>query len=300
MTLPTAQAHTFKIAPMNTKSRFWADLTTQDFARLMASGDAAQTIAVLPVAATEQHGPHLPLSVDTVLVDGVVAAALPHLGHDVPVLFLPTQAVGFSPEHARFPGTLTLKTETIVRLWTDIGESVAAAGIKKLVLFNSHGGQVSVMDLVARDLRARLDLLVYSVSWFNLPLLDAQGQDVNALFSADEHRFGIHAGDVETSMMLALNPERVDMAQAQNFASSSQDRAQKYSVLGNGKSAKLGWQMQDYNAQGAVGNAAAATADKGVAVVQAAGRSLAQLLTELHQLPLSTLVDAPDLAPRPV
>ena len=93
---------------MNTKSRFWADLTTQDFARLLASGDAAHTIAVLPVAATEQHGPHLPLSVDTVLVDGVVAAALPHLGHDVPVLFLPTQAVGFSPEHARFPGTLTL------------------------------------------------------------------------------------------------------------------------------------------------------------------------------------------------
>jgi len=285
---------------MNTKSRFWADLTTQDFARLLASGDSARTIAVLPVAATEQHGPHLPLSVDTVLVDGVVAAALPHLASDVPVLFLPTQAVGFSPEHARFPGTLTLKTETIVRLWTDIGESVAAAGIKKLVLFNSHGGQVSVMDLVARDLRARLDLLVYSVSWFNLPLNDAQGQDVNAYFSADEHRFGIHAGDVETSMMLALNPERVHMSQAHNFASSSQDRAQNYSVLGNGKSAKLGWQMQDYNAQGAVGNAAAATADKGVAVVQAAGRSLAQLLTELHQLPLSTLVDAPDLAPRPV
>lgn len=300
MTSAPAQTHPFKIDPMNTQSRFWADFTTQDFARLLASGEAARTIAVLPVAATEQHGPHLPLSVDTVLVDGVVAAALPHLASDVPVLFLPTQAVGFSPEHARFPGTLTLKTETIVRLWTDIGESVAAAGIKKLVLFNAHGGQVSVMDLVARDLRARLDLLVYSVSWFNLPLLDAQGQDVNALFSADEHRFGIHAGDVETSMMLALNPERVDMAQAQNFASSSQSRAQKYSILGNGKSAKLGWQMQDYNAQGAVGNAAAATADKGAAVVQAAGRSLAQLLTELHQLPLSTLVDTPDLAPRPV
>jgi creatinine amidohydrolase len=221
------------------------------------------------------------------------------LGHDVPVLFLPTQAVGFSPEHARFPGTLSLKTETIVRLWTDIGESVAAAGIRKLVLFNSHGGQVSVMDLVARDLRARLDMLVYSVSWFNLPLLDAQGQDVNAYFSADEHRFGIHAGDVETSMMLALDPAHVDMTQAQNFASSSQDRAGKYAVLGNGKSAKLGWQMQDYNAQGAVGNAANATAEKGAAVVQAAGRSLAQLLTELNQLPLSTLVDAPDLAPRP-
>lgn len=281
---------------MTTPTRFWADLSTQDFAQLLGSGQAAQTIAVLPVAATEQHGPHLPLSVDTALVDGVVAAALPHLAPDLKVLFLPTQAVGLSPEHAAFPGTLTLKTETILRLWTDLGESVAAAGIRKLLLFNSHGGQVSVMDLVARDLRARLGLLVYSASWFNLPLRDARGQDVNALFGADEQRFGIHAGDMETSMMLALDPARVDMTRAQNFASTSQDRAQRFDILGNGKSAKLGWQMQDYNPAGAVGNAAAASADKGRAVLEAAGRSLARLLAEIDQLPLSTLVSRPGSA----
>lgn len=281
---------------MTTQSRFWADLSMRDFAQLITSGQAAQTIAVLPVAAMEQHGPHLPLSVDTVLVDGVVAAALPQLAPDLKVLFLPTQAVGLSPEHARFPGTLTLKTETILRLWTDLGESVAAAGIRKLLLFNSHGGQVSVMDMVARDLRARLDLLVYSVSWFNLPLLDDNGQDVNALFSADEHRFGIHAGDIETSMMLALDPAHVEMAQARDFTSSAQERAQRFDILGNGKSAKLGWQMQDYNPAGAVGNAAAASADKGRAVVAAAGRSLARLLAEIDQLPLSTLVERPDFA----
>ena len=275
---------------MTTSSRFWADLSTQDFAQLISTGQAAQTIAVLPVAATEQHGPHLPLSVDTVLVEGVIAAALAHLAPELKVLFLPTQAVGLSPEHARFPGTLTLKNETIIGLWTDIGESVAAAGIKKLLLFNSHGGQVSVMDLVARDLRARLDLLVYSASWFNLPLLDARGHDVNELFGADEHRFGIHAGDIETSMMLALDPAHVDMVRAQDFASTAQDRAQKFEILGNGKSAKLGWQMQDYNPAGAVGNAAAATPDKGRALVDAAGRSLARLLTEFDQLPLSTLM----------
>lgn len=272
---------------MKTKSRFWADLSTRDFAQL----DTARTIAVLPVAATEQHGPHLPVSVDTVLVDGVVAATLAHLPEALPVLFLPTQAVGLSPEHQRFPGTLTLSAETVIRLWTEIGESVARVGIKKLVLFNSHGGQVSVMDIVARDLRARLDLLVYSVNWFNLPL----GPEVDKLFSADEHRFGIHAGEIETSMMLALAPDQVDMAQAKNFASSSQRRAQKFSILGNGKSAKLGWQMQDYNPAGAVGNAAAATADKGHAVVQAAGQALARLLTELDQLPPDTLVQAPAL-----
>jgi len=272
---------------MTLPSRFWSDLTTADFSRL----DLSRTIAVLPVAATEQHGPHLPLSVDTDLVNGVVAAALAHLAPDLPALFLPTQVVGFSPEHARFPGTLTLKTETVVRLWTDIGESVAASGVKKLVLFNAHGGQVSVMDLVARDLRARLDLLVYSVSWFNLPLLDEAGGDVHALFGAAEHRFGIHAGDIETSMMLALRPEVVRMAQARNFHSTSQDRAAAFAILGNGKSAKLGWQMQDYNPAGAVGDAAAATAEKGRAVVDAAGRALAQLLAEIDRLPPGTLTN---------
>ena len=276
---------------MTLPSRFWADLCTRDFARL----DPARTIAVLPVAATEQHGPHLPLSVDTVLADGIVAASLPHLPADLSVLFLPTQAVGLSPEHARFPGTLTLKAETVLRLWTDIGESVAAAGVRKLLLFNSHGGQVSVLDLVARDLRARLNLLVYSCSWFTLPLHDAQGQDLNALFSAEEHRFGIHGGDIETSMMLALASARVQMSHAQNFVSTAQARAQQFPILGNGRSAKLGWQTQDYHSAGAVGNAAAATAAKGEALVQAAGRALAQLLAELDALPLSTLVDQPDL-----
>ena len=272
---------------MNAPTRHWSDLSTADFAAL----DKARAIAVLPVAATEQHGPHLPLSVDTDIVNGVVAAALPHLAPDLPVLFLPTQAVGFSPEHTRFAGTLTLKAETLIRVWTELGECVAASGVKKLVLLNSHGGQVGALDLVARDLRARLGMLVYSVNWFNLPLLDAQGQDVNALFSAEEHRFGIHAGEIETSMMRALRPERVRMERAEYFRSTSQDRAERFATLGNGKSAKLGWMMQDYNPEGAVGNAAAATADKGHALLDAAGRALARLLAEIDQLPPDTLTD---------
>lgn len=272
---------------MKAPARHWSDLNTADFAAL----DRARAIAVLPVAATEQHGPHLPLSVDTDLVNGVIAAALPHIPHDLPALFLPTQAVGFSPEHTRFAGTLTLKAETVLRLWTEIGECVAASGVKKLVLLNAHGGQVGLMDLVARDLRARLGMLVYSVNWFSLPLTDAQGQDVNARFSADEHRFGIHAGEIETAMMLALRPERVRMEQAEYFRSTSQDRAMHFPILGNGRSAKLGWMMQDYNANGAVGNAGAANAENGHAVLDAAGRALAQLLGEIDRLPPDTLTE---------
>ena len=276
---------------MSLKSRFWADLTTRDFAQLRTAGTIEEVVAVLPVAAIEQHGPHLPLCVDTTLVEGIVAAALPQLPDELPVLFLPTQQVGRSIEHIRFPGTLTLSAETIIRLWTEIGESVARAGVRKLVLFNSHGGQVSVMDIVARDLRSRSELMVFSVNWFNLPL----GEAVDGLFTQEENRFGIHAGDVETSMMLALRPQSVDMEQARDFRSSSQDRAEKFGILGNGRSAKLGWQMQDYNPMGAAGNATRATADKGRAVVEAAGRQLALLLREVAQVPLSTLVARPDL-----
>ena len=269
-------------------SRFWSELGTRDFARLAASPECARTVAVLPVAATEQHGPHLPVSVDATLLQGVVDAALALLRPDLPVLFLPPQNVGLSPEHARFPGTLTLAPATLIALWTEIGESVARAGIRKLLLFNSHGGQVSVMDIVARELRARSGLLVYSASWFGLP----QPEAVSARFSADEHRFGIHAGDIETSMMLALRPEQVRMRHARNFRSTSQDRAAAWPLLGNGRSAKLGWQMQDYHPAGAVGDAAAATPEKGRCVIEAAGLQLARLLLEVSQLSLSTLADA--------
>jgi len=266
-------------------SHQWADLSTFDFSALQASGEIQRVVAVLPVAAIEQHGPHLPLSVDATLLAGLLQATERQLPADLPVLFLPAQNVGLSPEHQAFAGTLTLAPETLIALWRNIGESVARAGVKKLLIFNTHGGHVGAMDIVARDLRARCDLLVYSSSWFNLAL----PSELQAQFSAEEQRYGIHAGDVETSMMLALQPERVDMVQAANFRSSSQDRAERYAVLGDGRSAKMGWQIQDYNPKGAVGNAGAATAAKGQALIDAASKQLVQLLKELVDLPLSTL-----------
>jgi creatinine amidohydrolase len=272
-------------------SRFWSDLSSPDFARLAASPDIDRAVAVLPLAATEQHGPHLPTGVDATLADALVAASLPHIPGDLPVLFLPTQAIGKSDEHQRFPGTLTLSAETLIRAWTELGACVARSGLRKLVLFNSHGGNAGVMDIVAREIRSRHDIIVVHCSWFNLPL----PAHVHDLFTADEHRFGIHGGDIETSMMLALRPERVDMGQARDFRSSSQDRAAMHPILGNGRSAKFGWQMQDYHPMGAAGDASRATADKGRMTIEAAGRALAQLLQEVASLPASTLVDSPDL-----
>jgi creatinine amidohydrolase len=275
---------------MNLPSKFWADLTSRHFSQLAASDVIHQTVAVLPVAAIEQHGPHLPVSVDTSLVNGVIEAALPHLPDALPVLFMPTQQVGKSNEHIRYPGTLTLSAQTLISVWMELGACVARAGIKKLVLFNSHGGQVSVMDIVARDLRTAHDLIVFSSNWYTLPL----GDEVMHLFTPAEHRFGIHAGDMETSMMLALREKYVDMKHAQYFHTQAEERAKTHAILGNGTTAKLGWQVQDYNPYGAAGNATLATAAKGHAVIHAAGLQLALLLQEISSLPLSTLNPQPN------
>lgn len=273
---PTVSADSASAWP----SRHWAEVSAHDFAQAQASGLAASTVAVLPVAAVEQHGPHLPLGVDAALLQGVIDAALPQIPADLPVLFLPPQNIGFSTEHLSYPGTLTLSPATIIALWTELGACVARAGLRKLLLLNGHGGQVSVMDIVARELRMQHGLMVYSSSWFSLPLPDA----VNAQFNAHEHRFGIHAGQIETSMMLHLAPQTVHMERAANWRSTSQDRAERFEILGNGRSAKMGWAIEDYNQSGAVGDAASASADKGERVVQAAAASLVRLLGELHAL----------------
>ncbi|MEB5966713.1 creatininase family protein [Comamonas testosteroni] len=269
-------------------SRFWAQASAHDFAQAQNNGLAADTVAVLPVAAVEQHGPHLPLSVDACLIEGVIDAALAQLPAELPVLFLPPQNIGFSVEHTNYAGTLSLQPATLIALWTELGACVARAGIRKLLLLNGHGGQVSVMDIVARELRIRHGLLVYSASWFGL-VDDAANQQ----FCAHEHRFGIHGGEVETSMLLHLAPETVHLERAQNFASSSELRAGKYHFIGNGRSAKLGWAIEDYNPAGAVGNSAAATAERGAAMVCSSAQGLVRLLGEIHDLPLSTVGNQP-------
>ena len=261
---------------MTASSFHWSDLTSAE----LAARDLPSTVAVLPVSATEQHGPHLPLSVDADLADGMVAACAARLAADSPVLFLPNQRLGYSPEHLGFAGTLSLKADTVMRLWTDIAESVAASGVRKLVLFNTHGGNVGLMDVVGRDWRTRLGLTVIGVSWFNLPLHDAQGGDVLARFDAHERRFGVHAGQQETAMMRALRPERVDMARTQAFRSATEDRAADFSLLGDGRSAKLAWHMGDLHPEGAAGAAHRATAEDGQALIDAVGEALAQLLGE--------------------
>ncbi len=156
---------------------------------------------MLPLAATEQHGPHLPLGTDVMIARGLSGAGARTVCRHIPVTFLPLQPVGISTEHIDYPGTLTLPTEMALKSWMALGESVARAGIRKLVMVTSHGGNSAAMTLVAQDLRAQHGLLVVTTSWsrFGAP---------EGLFSAEELRHGIHGGAVETSIMLARYPEQ--------------------------------------------------------------------------------------------
>lgn len=254
-------------------SRYWQDLTTEQFARL----DRARTIALLPVAAIEQHGPHLPVCVDACISQGIVARALELLPASCPVLVLPAMPVGKSNEHLAYPGTLSLCAETLARLWTEIGESVARAGIRKLVLFNSHGGQPQVMDIVARDLRVRLGLVVVAWSWY------AAGVPPG-LFPDEEVQNGIHGGAIETSMMLHLRPDLVDMERAEDFAPLMREMAQEgYRLLSPTGPGRLAWQAQDLHPAGVCGDARDADAGRGRALVDHAAQALVDLLLEVDR-----------------
>lgn len=260
---------------MALKHRFWADYTARDFAAL----DRGSLIAVLPVGAVEQHGPHLPLSVDRDILNGIIAAAVPLIPDDCPAVFLPTCPIGKSNEHSAWPGTLTLSAATLMAMWSEIGESVAAAGVRKLVILNSHGGQIAPMDIVARDLRVKHGMLAVAANWFGMGLPEG-------LIPAREERFGIHAGEVETSMMLALQPGLVAMAEARDFPPR---QAELTGLLGLSPAGKLGWQMQDLNAAGVAGNAAAGSAATGRMLVDHAARQVVALLGEVQRLPLDWL-----------
>ncbi|WP_309084391.1 creatininase family protein [Chelativorans sp.] len=258
---------------MTSRSARWADLTHLDFATL----DRNRAIAVLPVAAIEQHGPHLPVSVDADIADAVTERTLPLLDADLTVLFLPSVGYGKSNEHAAFPGTLTVSAETLIRVLMEIGESVARAGIRRLVLFNTHGGNSPVLDIVARDLKIAHGVRTAACHWYNF-------NEADAATDRSEQAFGIHAGLVETSVMLAIKPDRVRMERAADFRNAAGDWQGRYARIGlTPGRARPGWVIEDLNEDGACGNAAAATRELGERLLETASRNFAAFLAEFDR-----------------
>lgn len=262
--------------------RQWVEMTTKDFGQI----DMAGVIAVLPVAAIEQHGPHLPVEVDTAINRGVLARAIALMPADLPVTFLPAMPIGKSNEHIAYPGTLTLSAETLIRLWTEIGESVARAGVRKLVLFNSHGGQPQIADIVARDLRVRRDMFVVTCNFYAL------GKPPG-LFPASELKHGIHGGSVETSMMMHLCPGLIRHDELADFRPRSADMEGEYEILTPEGGIGFGWETQDLSLPGACGNAADADAERGRILVEHYAARFVTLLREINRYPLTALRAGP-------
>jgi creatinine amidohydrolase len=263
-------------------TKFWAEMSWRDF----AAADMSKVVAVLPVAAIEQHGPHLPVGVDTFINEGYLATAVKQIPDDMPVLILPIQAVGKSNEHIEYPGTLTFSLETITRAWTEIGESVVRTGCRKLIFMNSHGGNVPVIDVVARELRVRHRMLAVHGAWHRL------GYPAE-LFSAQERVHGIHGGEAETSLMLAFRPKTVRMSEAQNFVSAAIGIEQEFRQLRVTQPIGFGWMASDLHPLGTAGDASRATAEKGEACAKNGAEAFLDLLRDVLAFDLARLNDGP-------
>ena len=255
--------------------RDWADLAWPE----IDADRASQWIAVLPLAATEQHGPHLPLGTDTLIAQAYLARVRDRLPQSTPAVFLPIESVGISTEHLDFPGTLTLPPDVAFTNWMAIGESVARAGVRKLVMVTSHGGNSAMMSIVAQELRARLKLVVVTTSWsrFGIP---------TGLFPDDELRHGIHGGAVETSIMLAAWPDCVRQDQLRSFVPRSVAMDKDYRWLNAHRPAPFAWQAQDLHDSGASGDATLATRAKGDALLDHGAAAFCELLAEIERFEL--------------
>lgn len=257
----------------------WQDLTSPE----LDSMRDLDPVVILPLAAVEQHGPHLPLSTDVDIGLGLLRAASECLDGGVPVLMLPPLAIGTSMEHQAFPGTLSLEPETALAQIRELGAAVAAAGFRRLMFCNSHGGNTQLMDLAGLRLRRDHGLLVVKCSYFRLGLPEG------IALPLEELRHGYHGGALETAMMLHLAPERVREGQLQNCVSLGVRLEQEMELLGPEGPAAFSWMSQDLHTDGVVGNALLADAALGSRLVEHYASAIAKVIRESAQFPLDAL-----------
>jgi creatinine amidohydrolase len=238
------------------------------------------------LAATEQHGPHLPVGTDVMIAQAYLARVRELLADTIPATFLPIQPVGISTEHISYPGTLTLPAEVALKTWMALGECVARAGVKKLVMVTSHGGNSAAMTLVAQDLRARYGLLAVTTAWSRLSAPEG-------LFSAEELRHGIHGGAVETSIMLARHKQHVRTDEIADFRPAGIAMEKDYRWLSTQRPAPFAWQAQDLHSSGAAGDATQASAEKGQRLLDHGARAFCELLADVDKFDPETLSDGP-------
>ncbi|MFS8049986.1 creatininase family protein [Rhizobium sp. BR 314] len=248
----------------------------------LAPEERAKWIAVLPLGAYEQHGPHLPFDTDTLIAEGIVSRLRVALPAKLPVTFLPAEPVGYSIEHMNVAGSKSLTFDAAVNRWLGIAERMSGIGIRKFVMLNAHGGNSPLITIVATEARVRFNMLAVATSWTRFGVPDG-------LISPDDRAIDIHGGDIETSAMLALHPQQVDMAKAANFPSRQSDFIRDFNHLRAYGPHAFGWKMSDLSEKGVAGNAGAATAQKGERLIAHSVKGLVELLEDVDRFDVSTL-----------
>ncbi len=237
--------------------------------------DQTNLIAVLPLGAHEQHGPHLPFETDTIIAQAMAERLKTRCFDKKNVFFLPAEPVGYSVEHMDIKGTQSLTFNEAIDRWIKIGEELNNHAVKKLILLNAHGGNSPLLTIVATELRVRFNMLVIATSWtrFGIP---------ETLAEKAQKPFDIHGGFIETSVMLALRPELVDMTAARNFGNKQAELARKYKHLRAYGPHAFGWKMTDLNPLGVAGNAAIANAEAGQLLIEHSLKGLYELIEDVE------------------
>jgi creatinine amidohydrolase len=236
--------------------------------------DRANWIAVLPLGAHEQHGPHLPFETDTIIAQGVVDRAIKALPSTLPVTFLPVEPIGYSIEHMDVAGTKTLTYHEAINRWLGTAEQLHSMGIRKFLMLNAHGGNAPLMTIITTEARVRFNMLAVATSWTRF------GQPAGWIDPKDK-AIDIHGGDIETSVMLALRPDLVAMDKTDSFSSQQSSFIENFKHLRAYGPHAFGWKMSDLNIQGVAGNAKVATAEKGEALLSHCIQGLVELLHDI-------------------
>lgn len=240
-----------------------------------AMPDKENVVLIQPIGAIEQHGPHLPLIVDSAIATAVVGKALAQLDRDIPAYALPTLCYGKSNEHWHFPGTVTLSAATLMTVLMEVGESLYRAGFRKLALVNGHGGQPQIMEIVARDLHQQHeDFLVFPLFVWRVPNIAGE------LLTPKEAEFGIHAGDAETSLLLSILPDQVKMDRA---IAEYPPQLPEDSLLSMEGRLPFAWTTRDLSQSGVIGDPTTATAEKGDRILESLAQGWIQTIRDLHR-----------------
>ncbi len=254
-------------------AKLLAELTTDEVERL----DKSQTVVMIPIASIEQHGPHLPLGTDTMILEGVLKEVM-NRSEDLPLLVTPLLPIGKSNEHMPFKGTLTLSYQTLLSIVTDIVRSIARHGFKKVVIFNSHGGNTEVLTSLSRDLRDEFEIQAYVIDWWFTDFW----ADILAKYQESPRDGVFHAGELESSLMLALRPELVKIDLFKTSFPREKLRNNRYvTILGP---VTMGWRSNDITDSGVIGDPTKATAEKGRIFLDFAADKIVDIVKEIMSM----------------